>query len=132
MASRKKKNADGAGEEIVICCHPVGVALAIPGSRRLACAGCGQMVWLSAATERQVAGKNDRVLCDECVARETGDEGIETMPVSEVQTEEMQAAIPGLSRADILKRLRPRNPGRRRAAVNEPLREARRRGRLKN
>jgi hypothetical protein len=45
----------------------------IPSSRRLECSGCRQIVWLSKATEQHVAGKVYRVLCDECVSKQTDD-----------------------------------------------------------
>jgi hypothetical protein len=143
MAQRKKKDAAGpkkpdkAGkpedpdDEIIVVCHPVGLTTGVPGSRRLECSGCKQMVWLSRATEEQVTGKPYRVLCDECVSKETDDD-IQLMPVSEGQIAEMLAAIPGITRADILKKFPTRSPSRRRAALETILKEARKRRRSKN
>ena len=132
MAGRKKKTADESTDEIIVLCRPVGVTAPVPGSRRVPCSGCKQIVWLSAATEKHVSGKTYRVLCDECVSKEAGDDDVEVMPVAEGQIEEMLAALPGISRADILKRLPAKSPARRKAAIEEILREARKRRRLKN
>lgn len=137
MAQRKKKSAKAEGkdkdDEIIVVCHPVGVTPGVPGSRRLECSGCKQMVWLSAATEQHVAGKKYRVLCDECVSKESeGDDEIQLMPVAEGQIAEMLAAIPGLTRADILKRFPTRSPKGRKAAFDTILREAKKRRRSKN
>jgi hypothetical protein len=141
MAQRKKRPADGkAGpkekdkdDEIVVLCHPVGVSTAVPGSRRVNCSTCKQMVWISPATESHVQGKTHRILCDECASKEAGDdEDIRVMPVAEGQIAEMLAALPGTTRADILKRFPLRKPAVRKEALEEILREAARRRRLKN
>ncbi len=133
MAQRKKtKKSDEKDDDIVVLCHPVGVMPGVPGSRRLECSGCGRMVWLSKATEQHVAGKSYRVMCDECVSKESGDDEIQLMPVGEGQIAEMMASIPGITRADILKKFPPNSPKRRKAAFDLILREARRRRRSKN
>ncbi len=138
MAQRKKKaQADAKSkdkdDEIIVVCHPVGVTLGVPGSRRLECSGCKQIVWLSAATEQQVTGKTYRVLCDECVSKESeGDDDIQLMPVSEGQIAEMLASVPGLTRADILKRFPTRSPKGRKSAFDTIIGEARKRRRSKN
>jgi len=133
MAARKKKKATGeeSTEEIIILCHPVGVMPGVPGSRRLECSSCRQMVWLSPATEQHVAGKKYRVMCDECVSKEADDD-IQLMPAAEGQIAEMLAAIPGITREDIAKRFPARNAKRRKDALESILRDARRRRHLKN
>ena len=131
MASRKKKTEDESTDEIIVLCHPVGVMPGVPGSRRLECSKCRQMVWLSPATEKHVSGKNYRVMCDECVSKEADDD-IQLMPAAEGQIAEMLAVIPGLSRDDIAKRFPAKNPKRRKAALESILREARKRRHLKN
>ena len=72
-------------------------------------------------------------MCDECVSKESaGDDEIEMMPIGEGQIAEMVAAIPGLTRAEILKKFPTNSPKRRKAAVDLMLREAQRRRRSKN
>ena len=132
MASRKKKAAEQEStDEIIILCHPVGVMPGVPGSRRLECSSCHQMVWLSPATEQHVAGKKYRVMCDECISKEADDD-IQLMPAAEGQIAEMLAAIPGITREDIAKRFPARNAKRRKDALESILRDARRRRHLKN
>lgn len=143
MAQRKRKpaekprkpgkaaKADESDDQIIVVCHPVGLTTGVPGSRRLECSGCKQMVWLSRATEEQVTGKPYRVLCDECASKETDDD-IQLMPVSEGQIAEMLAAIPGITRAEILKKFPTRSPSKRLAALETILEEARKRRRSKN
>lgn len=138
MAQRKKKTSVDAkagdgdkDDEIVILCQPAGVMPGVPGSRRLECTKCRQMVWLSPATEQRVAGKPYKVMCDECVSLEVDDD-VQLMPVAEGQIAEMMASIPGITRAEILKNFPSRSPKRRKAAFDAILKEARKRRRSKN
>ncbi len=142
MAQRKKKPAEGKArpkgngkddDDIVVLCHPVGVTTPVPGSRRVECSTCNQMVWISPATEAHVQGKTHRILCDECASKEAADDDdLRVMPVAEGQIAEMLAAVPGTTRADLLQRFPFRSPTRRKEALEEILREAAKRRRMKN
>lgn len=133
MPRRKKKAAETSesDDEIIVICHPVGIMIPTPGSRRVPCSSCNQIVWFSAATERHVAGKPYRIQCDECVSK-LDDDDVQVMPVAPGQIEEMLAALPDLSRIDILKRFPDDDPEKRKAALQSVLREGRRRRRTKN
>jgi hypothetical protein len=139
MAKKKPKTskpeADKAGEddEFVVLCFKVLMfpKALVPGCSKRPCSDCGQMVWISPATQAHMADKPHRVCCAECVAKDS-DEDIQVMPPSEGQIAEIVANNPEITPAQIRRKFPASNPKKRKTTMEELLRRTRRRKRLDN
>ena len=139
MAKKKAKPSKpeaeklGEDDEYVVLCFKVLMfpKPLVPGCSKVPCSDCGQMVWISPATQAHMADKPHRVCCAECVAKDSDDD-IQVMPPSDGQIAEIVSNNPTITSAQVRRKFPASNPTKRKASLDELLRRTKRRKRLDN